>query len=91
MSLQTLFNEVVLNEHAIQTQVPTRQAYDSLRVSLIRKFAAYKKQCQSIGIPSYDYKYVSASFDSVTGTAQFVLRWKDESSRCPRELLIFKV
>lgn len=84
-SLQDIFNTVIINDESVAVPGLTRKQYESLRVSLLRKFAAYRKQCQAVGILSYDDRYVSFSFDVSTSTAAVQMRWKDESKRVPKD------
>lgn len=89
-SLQEIFNAVVLEEEQLVVEID-KKSYDSLRVMLVRKFTNYRKQCQSVGIPSYDDRYVSCSFDADLQQATFKLKWLEESQRVRKQYAVYKL
>lgn len=89
MTLQEIFNTVVMNDEQLTITFPDKRAYDNLRVALVRKFTGYRKQCQAVGIPSYDDRFVSCSFDGNAGT--FQLKWLEDSKRVRKQYAALKL
>lgn len=95
MTLQEIFNTVVMNDEQVTITFPDKRAYDNLRVALVRKFTGYRKQCQAVGIPSYDDRFVSCSFsvEASSGTlrASFQLKWLEDSKRVRKQYAALKL
>jgi hypothetical protein len=77
-NLQSIFNAIVMDEQKLTVTCDDRKAYDSLRVMLVRKFNAYKAQCSSIGMETYDDKYMYTRYVPADKTAIFMLQSTDE-------------
>ncbi len=88
-TLQDVFNAVIADQQ-VCIEV-NKKSYESLRVSLLRKYKAYVDQCQSVGLPAYDDKYLSCQFDGANGMATFQLRWREESKRVRGSYRIFSL
>jgi hypothetical protein len=95
MTLQEIFNTVVMNDEQLTLTLADRRAYDNLRVALVRKYTGYKRQCQDVGIPSYDDKYLSCSFatsgDTGASTGTFQLKWLEDSKRVRKQYAALKL
>lgn len=91
VTLQDIFNMVVMNDEAVAIPLESKRAYENLRVALVRKFSRYRQQCQNIGLASYDDKFVSATYDPTQGLASFSLKWKEDGKRVPKEYSILKL
>jgi hypothetical protein len=95
MTLQEIFNTVVMNDEQLIIPFADRRSYDSLRVALVRKFSTYRKQCQSVGVTSYDDRFVSCSVvcdaDAGTTAGTFGLKWREDSKRVRKEYAAFKL
>jgi hypothetical protein len=97
MTLQEIFNTVVMDDEQLTINLPDKRAYDNLRVALVRKFSGYRQQCQAVGIPSYDDKYLSCSFAATgepgtgTSTGTFQLKWREDSKRVRKEYAALKL
>lgn len=72
-NLQSLFNSIVMDGETITVSGLSKKEYESLRVMLVRKFLAYKAQCQSIGMETYDDKFLKCVFRSDSSQATFRL------------------
>jgi len=72
-SLQSLFNSIVMDGETISVSGLSKKEYDSLRVMLVRKFLAYKTQCQSIGMETYDEKFMKCTYKVSENLAEFRL------------------
>lgn len=81
MTLQDIFNSVVMNDEPMAVPCASRRAYESLRVALLRKFATHRAKSQRLGIASYDDKFICASYNEQKASASFVMLWKEESKR----------
>lgn len=81
MTLFELF-DVFLDKKQIALCMPSRTAADTLRVSLIRKFADYKKQMGDLGFLEAELEnaVVSLEWAEETGTATYFLRPKKRRS-----------
>lgn len=95
MTLQEIFNTVVMNDEQLTLQLADKRAYENLRVALVRKYTGYKKQCQDVGIPSYDDKFLSCNFASDPGTGTstgtFQLKWLEDSKRVRKQYAALKL
>jgi hypothetical protein len=96
MNLQQLFDEVVMSGETVSLELPSRQAYESLRVALVRKYTRYRALCQEAGIESYDERFIACALRAdQEKTEQFVatfrLAWKEESKRTPRDYQVLKL
>ena len=84
-----------MNDEQLTISLPDRRAYDNLRVALVRKYAGYKRQCQDVGIPSYDDKFLSCSFatssNTGTPTGTFQLKWLEDSKRVRKQYAALKL
>lgn len=88
MNLQDVFNKLTLDKEALACQFPDKRAYDSLRVSLIRKYTLFVEQCNMAGLDTYEDLYISATWDDKECVATFELKKKDESKRVRKDYLI---
>jgi hypothetical protein len=91
MNLNGIFHSIVAEGDTVAVPVADKRQYDNLRTALVRKFSTYRKQCQEIGLESYDDKFMSCSLDSGTLTATFSLKWKEESKRVAKQYAAFKL
>ena len=91
MTLQTIFNGVVLEDTTVEVVVESERAYENLRTSLVRKFSRYRATCQQAGIESYDERFISSTHNSETGVASFRLAWLEESKRLRKQYVIHKL
>ena len=95
MTLQEIFNTVVMNDEQLIIPFQDRRSYDSLRVALVRKFSTYRKQGQSVGITSYDDRFISCTFacnvETATATGTFELKWREDSKRVRKEYAALKL
>jgi hypothetical protein len=88
MQLQDVFNKLTLEKQALACSFPDKKAYDSLRVSLIRKYTAFAEQCSMAGIDTYEDLFISAVWDDKEFVATFELKKKEESKRVRKDYLI---
>ena len=88
MHLQAIFNKLTMDGQALACAFDDKKAYESLRVSLVRKYGSFVEQCQLAGIESYDDKYIAAEWDANTNTAIFELKDKAESKRVKKSYLV---
>ncbi len=88
MQLQDVFNKLTLDKQALACSFPDKKAYDSLRVSLIRKYTAFTEQCSMAGIDTYEDLFISATWDDKECVATFELKKKEESKRVKKDYLI---
>lgn len=88
LTLQDIFNSVVMNEETVVIPFSDAKSYNSFRTGLLRKFTRYRAGCQEVGITSYDERFISCSFDSASGTAAFQLKWAEESKRVRKQYTI---
>jgi hypothetical protein len=72
-TLQSIFNSVVMDGETIRVSALSQKEYESLRVMLVRKFIAYQKQCSSIGMETYDDKFLKCSYASTEQVGTFRL------------------
>ncbi len=95
MTLQEIFNTVVMNDEQLTINFPDKRSYDNLRVALVRKFSSYRRQCQEVGIPSYDDRFISCTpvCDAESGatTGTFQLKWLEESKRVRKQYAALKL
>lgn len=91
MTLQEIFNTVVMNDEPLAVPCASKRAYESLRVALLRKFSRHRIACQRIGITSYDDKFVSTSYSESKATAYFAMLWKEESKRVKPAYAVLKL
>ncbi len=77
MNLFELF-DVFLDKKQIALCLPSRTSADTLRVSLIRKFADYKKQMGDLGFleAELEVAVVSMEWEEASSTARYFLRPK---------------
>lgn len=88
MHLQDIFNQLTLERQALACNFPDKKAYDSLRVSLVRKFGQFAEQCSLAGLDTYDDLYIAAVWDEANCVATFELKAKTESKRVRKDYLI---
>lgn len=88
MHLQDIFNKLTLDRQALACVFPDKKAYDSLRVSLIRKYTQFAEQCSMAGLEEYENMYISAVWDDKEFVATFELKNKEESKRVKKSYLI---
>lgn len=88
MHLQQIFNKLTMDGQALACSFDDKRAYDSLRVSLIRKYTAFADQCKQAGIESYDDKYIAAEWSEAEKTGIFELKDKAESKRVKKTYLV---
>lgn len=88
MNLQDIFNKLTLEKQALACSFPDKRAYDSLRVSLVRKFGAFAEQCSMAGLDTYENQYLSAVWDDAACVATFELKPKEESKRVKKDYLV---
>lgn len=79
MDIQSVFTAIVVDKQTLTGVLP-KNVYNSRRVSLIRKFSAYREQLQSIGVDSLDGAYIKATWDADTGEATFSLAFRQTDS-----------
>lgn len=91
MTLNEIFHTVVAEGEQVTVPLADKKQYENLRTALVRKFSNYRKQCQDIGLESYDDKFMSCSFDASICTASFALKWKEESKRVAKQYAVFKL
>lgn len=89
MTLQEIFNAVVMNDELVSVMLTDRKTYDSLRVALVRKFSNYRAVCQQAGIESYDGRFLSCTY--LESTASFSMKWKEESKRVAKDYQVLKL
>lgn len=90
MTLQDIFNAVVLSGETVNIPFADASSYNSLRVALLRKFKGYRDSCQSIGMDAYNGVYISCSRDA-SGVGSFVLKPLEESKRVRKQYAALKL
>lgn len=88
MDLQSIFNTIVGARKTVTLTVADRKEYDSLRVSLLRKYAGYAKLCADAGIDRYDSLYLKARWHKETSEATFSLIEKAEAARLRKDYVV---
>ena len=88
MYLQSIFNKLTLEKQALACSFPDKRAYESLRVSLVRKYSQFADQCSVAGLDEYSDQYISASWDETSCVATFELKPKEESKRVRKTYLV---
>lgn len=88
MDLQTIFNTLVGGKKTLTLAFNSRKEYDSLRVSLVRKFSAYVALCRDAGIETYDDLYLRAQWDGASKEGTFNLQSKAEAKRLKKEYVV---
>lgn len=88
MHLQDIFNKLTLERQALACSFPDKKAYESLRVSLVRKYSQFAEQCSMAGLDTYEGQYVAAVWDEAEKTATFELKPKEESKRVKKDYLV---
>lgn len=81
MTLQEIFNAIVMDRDTISIPDIDVAAYQSLRASLLRKFKIYKTQCQQFDIDGYSDLYIRCSYDAAAAIATFKLLDRGAASR----------
>lgn len=81
MILQEIFNAIVMDRETISVPDIDATGYQSLRVSLLRKFKTYKAQCQQFDIEGYEDLYLRCSYDAAAAIATFKLLDRGAASR----------
>ena len=81
MTLQEIFNAIVMDRETISIPTIDPAAYQSLRASLLRKFKIYKTQCQQFDIEGYGDLYIRCSYDSTAALATFKLLDREAAAR----------
>lgn len=81
MTLQEIFNAIVMDRETISVPTIDPAAYQSLRASLLRKFKIYKTQCQQFDIEGYSDLYIRCSYDSTAALATFKLLDRGAAAR----------
>lgn len=89
LTLQDIFNQVVMNDEQVAIPFQDARSYNSFRTGLLRKYSRYRAACQQVGIASYDERFVSCSFDGTVGT--FQLKWAEESKRARKQYAVLKL
>ena len=80
-SLQSLFNSLVMDSETVRVTGLSKKEYDSLRVMLVRKFVAYKAQCSSIGMETYEDKFLKCVYTAAEQAGVFRLCSTTEHKR----------
>ena len=88
MHLQAVFNKLTLEKQALACSFPDKRSYESLRVSLVRKYSQFAEQCSMAGMAEYDDRYIAATWDDATCVATFELKNKEDSKRVPKSYLV---
>lgn len=88
MTLQRIFNRIVAEKGTAHVTFDSRRDYDSVRVSLLRKFRDSLALFYAAGIDGYSDSFVSCSYDSATGLGTFVVKSKAQAQRVKRTYLI---
>lgn len=88
MNLQQIFNILTLSNEAVAISLPDKAAYNSLRVSLVRKFSGFSSLCSTAGLETYEDQYLQATWDDAAKTATFTLKPKAEAKRVKKEYVI---
>lgn len=79
--LQDVFNHLLLGKE-IKLIFNSKQEYDSLRTSLIRKLRKASEGMESIGdFNPYREQFVKSSYSAETGEAVFQLAHKEQKAR----------
>ena len=81
MTLQEIFNAIVMDRDTISVPDLDPAAYQSLRASLLRKFKVYKTQCQAFDIEGYGDMYIRCSYDPIAALATFKLLDREAAAR----------
>lgn len=87
MTLQQIFNRIVAEKGIASVAFNSRAEYDSVRVSLLRKFRDSLALFYAAGIDGYSDTYVSCSYDSATGLGTFMVKSKAQAQRVKRTYL----
>lgn len=90
MTLQDIFNSVVLANETVSIPFADVASYNSFRVALLRKFKGYRDSCQSIGLDAYDGVYIACSRDA-SGVGTFAVKPLEESKRVRKQYAILKL
>lgn len=81
MTLQEIFNAIVMDRETISVPDLDPAAYQSLRASLLRKFKTYRIQCQTFDIEGYGDMYIRCSYDNTAAIATFKLLDRQAAAR----------
>lgn len=81
MTLQEIFNAIVMDRETISVPSIDLAAYQSLRASLLRKFKLYKTQCAMFDIADYGDLYIRCSYDNTASIATFKLLDREAAAR----------
>lgn len=82
-TLNDIFSELLCMEVIKVSDLPPT-AYNSLRVSLLRKFKKHTTVSANLGLHDYDGLYLHCQYDAESSTATFQL--KDVSTKVRKQL-----
>jgi hypothetical protein len=71
---QQIFNAVLFDEAPVSVLDISRNEYESMRVSLIRRFKTYKSTALNFDAEGYADKYIQASYDAPARKGTFSLQ-----------------
>lgn len=91
LTLQDIFNQVVMNDETVAIPFADAKQYNSFRTGLLRKYSRYRAGCQQVGITSYDERFISCSFDGTARVGTFQLKWLEESKRVRKQYEVLKL
>jgi hypothetical protein len=88
VNLQQVFNILTLQQQSIAVSFPDKKAYESLRVSLVRKFSGFSEVCSTAGLETYEDQYLQAEWNDADKVGTFALKPKSESKRVKKDYLV---